>query len=217
MFQNMQMRVNPGMVIGLRGIIPGGVSVEDFSAVTALNSIDSKIILDEFIKNDIGSKQDNSYYFEVSDKLKIAVALLEKGFPIDEISITLDWRDFEGLTAEILSAKNFAVIKNLILTKPRMEIDVIGIRLGIAILIDCKHWKRYSTSSLTSAVKKQIERTKKYVEKTQGAIAVPVIVTLYQDKVNFIENVPIVPIFQFSSFIDEFYGNIDQMKTIGKD
>ena len=217
MSQNMQMRVNPGMVIGLRGIIPGGISVEDFSAVTELNSIDSKTILDEFIKNDIGSKQDDSYYFEVSDKLKIAVALLEKGFPINEISIALDWRDFEGLTAEILSAKNFAVIKNLILTKPRMEIDVIGIRLGIAILIDCKHWKRYSTSSLTSAVKKQIERTKKYVEKTQGAIAVPVIVTLYQDKVNFIENVPIVPIFQFSSFIDEFYGNIDQMKTIGKD
>ena len=217
MSQNMQMRVNPGMVIGLRGIIPGGVSVEDFSAVTELNSIDSKTILDEFVKNDIGSKQDDSYYFEISDKLKIAVALLEKGFPIDEISIALDWRDFEGLTAEILSSKNFAVIKNLILTKPRMEIDVIGIRLGIAILIDCKHWKRYSTSSLTSAVKKQIERTKKYVEKTQGAIAVPVIVTLYQDKVNFIENVPIVPIFQFSSFIDEFYGNIDQMKTIGKD
>jgi DNA-binding transcriptional MerR regulator len=217
MSQNMQMRVNSGMVIGLRGIIPGGVSVEDFSAVTELNSIDSKTILDEFVKNDIGSKQDDSYYFETSDKLKIAVALLEKGFPIDEISVALDWRDFEGLTAEILSSKNFAVIKNLILTKPRMEIDVIGIRLGIAILIDCKHWKRYSTSSLTSAVKKQIERTKKYVEKTQGSIAVPVIVTLYQDKVNFIENVPIVPIFQFSSFIDEFYGNIDQMKTIGKD
>ncbi len=217
MSQNVQMRVNPGMVIGLRGIIPGGVSVEDFSAVTELNPIDSKTILDEFIKNDIGSKQGDSYYFEVSDKLKIAVALLEKGFPIDEISVALDWRDFEGLTAEILSSKNFAVIKNLILTKPRMEIDVIGIRLGIAILIDCKHWKRYNTSSLTSAVKKQIERTKKYVEKTQGAIAVPVIVTLYQDKVNFIENVPIVPIFQFSSFIDEFYGNIDQMKIIGKD
>ena len=34
------------------------------------------------------------------------------------------------------------------------------------------------------------------------------IVTLYQDKVDFIESVPIVPIFQFSSFIDEFYGNI---------
>ena len=211
------MKVSQNMIVGLQGIIPHGVSVTDFSAVTKINSNDSKTILDEFIKNDIGSKENNFYYFKVSDKLKIAVALLEKGFPIDDISIALDWRDFEGLTAEILASKDFAVIKNMILTKPRMEIDVIGIRLGIAILIDCKHWKRYSTSSLTNAVKKQIERTKKYVEKTQGAIAVPVIVTLYQDTVNFIDNVPIVPIFQFSSFIDEFYGNLDQMKTIGKD
>ena len=217
MESKIHMKVNQNMIVGLRGIISGGVSVDDFSAVTKINSNDSQIILDEFVKNDIGLKKDNFYYFEVSDKLKIAVALLEKGFPIDDISIALDWRDFEGLTAEILSSKDFAVIKNVMLTKPRMEIDVVGIKLGIAILIDCKHWKRYSTSSLTSAVKKQIERTKKYVEKTQGSTAVPVIVTLYQDKVNFIENVPIVPIFQFSSFIDEFYGNIDQMKTIGKD
>jgi DNA-binding transcriptional MerR regulator len=214
MNQNMQLKIHPRMIVGLQGIIPGGVSVKDFSAVTKLSDIDSKTILDEFIKNNIGTIQNNSYYFEDGDKLKIAVALLEKGFPIDEISVALDWKDFEGLTATILASKDFAVIKNMILTKPRMEIDVIGIRLGIAILIDCKHWKRYNTSSLTTAVRKQIERTKHYVAKTPGAISVPVIVTLYRDKVDFIESVPIVPIFQFSSFIDEFYGNIDQMKTI---
>jgi hypothetical protein len=202
------------MIIGLEGIIVGGISVEDFSVVTKLNVNDSKTILDEFIKNNIGKKQDDSYYFDDGDKLKIAIKLLEKGIPIDEISIVLDWKDFEGLTAAILASKNFAVIRNFMLTKPRMEIDVVGIRLGIAILIDCKHWKRYSVSSLSTVVKKQIERTKHYVKKTPGAISVPVIVTLYHDKVDFIENVPIVPIFQFSSFIDEFYGNIDQMKTI---
>ena len=217
MNQNFCMRIQSKMIIGLKGIIPGGVSVTDFCAVTKMNTLDSTSILDEFIKNDIGSIQDGLYYFETGDKLKIAISLLERGCPIDEISAALDWRDFEGLTAEVLSSKNFAVIKNMILTKPRMEIDVIGIRLGIAILIDCKHWKRYNISSLTSAVKKQIERTKKYVENTQGSMAVPVIVTLFQDKVNFIENVPIVPISQFSSFIDEFYGNIEQMKTIEKD
>ncbi|AJM92861.1 MULTISPECIES: hypothetical protein [Nitrosopumilus] len=217
MSHEIPLKINLKMITGLQGIIPGGVSVKDFSAVTKINEGDSKIILDEFVKNQIGTKHDNFYYFEDGDKLKIAISLLEKGLPIDEISIALDWKDFEGLTAEILSSKNFAVIKNMILTKPRMEIDVVGIRLGIAILIDCKHWKRYSTSSLSSVVKKQIERTKQYVAKTEGAIAVPVIVTLYQDKVDFIENVPIVPIFQFSSFVDEFYGNIDQMKTIQKD
>ena len=46
-------------------------------------------------------------------------------------------------------------------------------------------------------------------------MAVPVIVTLYQDKIDFIDRVPIVPIFQFSSFVDEFYGNLDQMNSIG--
>ncbi|AFS80527.1 hypothetical protein NKOR_03165 [Candidatus Nitrosopumilus koreensis AR1] len=217
MIHEIQLKINPKMIVGLQGIIPGGVSVKDFSVVSKINESESKTILDEFIKNQIGTKQDNFYYFEDGDKLKIAISLLEKGFPIDDISIALDWKDFEGLTAEILSSKNFAVMKNMIMTKPRMEIDVVGIRLGVAILIDCKHWKRYSMSSLKSAVKKQIERTKKYVAKTEGAIAVPVIVTLYQDKVDFIENVPIVPIFQFSSFVDEFYGNIDQMRTIEKD
>lgn len=217
MIHEFQLKTNPKMIVGLKGIIPGGVSAKDFAAVTKFSEDESKSILDEFVKNQIGTKQDDFYYFEEGDKLKIAISLLEKGLPIDEISIALDWKDFEGLTAEILSSKNFAVMKNMMLTKPRMEIDVVGIRLGVAVLIDCKHWKRYSLSSLSSVVKKQIERTKQYVAKTEGAIAVPVIVTLYQDKVNFIENVPIVPIFQFSSFIDEFYGNIDQMKTIEKD
>ena len=202
------------MIDGLSGIIPGGISVDDFSVVTEMSTSDSEKVLDLIIKNGIGTQDNRSYYFEDGDKLKIVVLLLEKGFQIDEISIALDWKNFEGLTAEILSSKNFAVIKNMILTKPRMEIDVVGIRLGIAMLIDCKHWKRYSISSLRTVVRKQIERTRQYVAKTPGAIAVPVIVTLYQDKVDFIENVPIVPILQFSSFVDEFYGNIDQMKTI---
>jgi hypothetical protein len=202
------------MLKSLSGIIPGGISVEDFSAITKTNDEESKKILETFLKNDIGSKQEEKYYFEDADKLKTAIMFIENGVSLDEVAIALNWRDFEGLTAEILEAKNFAIIKNLILTKPRMEIDVIGIRLGVAMLIDCKHWKRYSTSALSMAVKKQVERTKHYISKTPGAIAVPVIVTLYQDKIDFIDRVPIVPIFQFSSFVDEFYGNLEELRTI---
>jgi len=205
----------PNIVEGLRGIIPGGISVHDFSVIAKTSEIDSRKILDEFVKKGIGVKKDDIYNFEIGDKLKAAVELIQTGFPLDDISAILNWKDFEGLTAEILSEKNFAVITNLVLTKPRLEIDVVGIRLGIALLIDCKHWKRYSSSALASAVQKQIERTKQYVAKTQNAIAMPVIVTLYRDKVDFIDNVPIVPIFQLSSFLDEFYGNLDNVKTIG--
>jgi len=209
-----QLKFTKNMLCALPGIIPGGISVEDFSEISNNDNDESEQILEHFLKNGIGTKQEDKYYFESGDKLKTAIMLIENGLPLDEIAVALDWRDFEGLTAEILEAKNFAIIKNLVLTKPRMEIDVIGIRLGVAMLIDCKHWKRYSISALTEAVKKQVERTKHYISKTPGAIAVPVIVTLYHDKVDFIDRVPIVPIFQFSSFVDEFYGNMEDMKTI---
>ena len=209
-----QLKFTKNMLNVLSGIIPGGISVQDFSVITNNNNDESKKILEKFFKSNIGSKLEDKYYFESGDKLKTAIMLIENGLPLDEIAIALDWRDFEGLTAEILAAKNFAIIKNLILTKPRMEIDVIGIRLGVAMLIDCKHWKRYNNSALSEAVKKQVKRTKHYISKTPGAIAVPVIVTLYQDKINFIDHVPIIPIFQFSSFVDDFYGNLEKMKTI---
>ncbi len=209
-----QLKFTKNTLNTLSGIIPGGISVQDFSAITKTDDGESQKILENFFKNGIGSKQEDKYYFEDGDKLKTAIMFIENGFPLDEIAIALNWRDFEGLTAEVLVSKNFAIIKNLILTKPRMEIDVIGIRLGVAMLIDCKHWKRYSHSALNEAVQKQIRRTKHYISKTPGAIAVPVIVTLYQDNIDFIERVPIVPIFQFSSFVDEFYGNLDEMNTI---
>jgi len=209
-----KLKITKNLLDTLSGIIPGGISVQDFSVITKLDVVESKKILENFFKNDIGSKQEDKYYFEDSDKLKAALMLIKNGFPLDEIAIALNWRDFEGLTAEILEEKNFAIIKNLMLTKPRMEIDVVGIRLGVAMLIDCKHWKRYSNSALSEAVRKQVERTKHYISKTPGAIAVPVIVTLYQDKIDFIDRVPIVPIFQFASFVDEFYGNMEEMKTI---
>lgn len=209
-----QLNFTRKMLNVLSAIIPGGISTQDFSVITKNNEDESQKILEDFIKIGIGKKLKDKYYFESGDKLKTAILLLENGLPLDEIAIALDWRDFEGLTAEILAEKNFAIIKNLILTKPRMEIDVIGIRLGVAMLIDCKHWKRYSNSTLSEAVKKQIKRTKHYISKTPGSMAVPVIVTLYQDKINFIDRVPIVPIFQFSSFVDDFYGNLKEMNTI---
>ncbi len=208
------MKFSIKMLNTLPGIIPGGISVQDFSVITKTDVAESKKILETFLKKGIGSKQEGKYYFEDGDKLKTAIVLIKNGLSLDEVVIALNWKDFEGLTAEILEAKNFAIIKNLILTKPRREIDVVGIRLGIAMLIDCKHWKRYSTSALSETVKNQIERAKHYVSKTPGAIAVPVIVTLFQDRIDFIDRVPIVPIFQFSSFVDEFYGNLQQMKTI---
>ena len=152
----------------------------------------------------------------MKNKLKAALSAIKSGVPIEEASRDVDWKDFEGLVAEILESKNFEVIRNFRMRKPTMEIDVVGIHLGVAVLIDCKHWKRMSNSALEKIVLRQIDRVKYYVASTNEVVAVPVIVTLYQEETKFARKVPIVPILQFSSFIDEFYGNLEEIRTIEK-
>ena len=207
------MQIKP-LTRGITGIIPGGVSVIDFAIVAQTDQISAKEILNVLVANNIGSFDGEIVTFNSGDKLRAAIFAISQGAPIEEASIYLDWKDFEGLVAEILQSKDFSIIKNLILTKPRMEIDVVGISHGIALLIDCKHWKKMSTSSLNGIVQKQVDRVKHYVSKTQGAIAVPAIVTLYQEEISFVNKVPIIPILQFSSFLDEFLGNLEELKTI---
>jgi len=204
------------LIKGIDAIIPDGISIQDFTIVTDTNNKTAKSILDVFIKNDIGKFEGDTVYFELGDKIKAAFLIIENGAQVEQVSEHLDWKDFEGLVAQILEKKGFATIKNMILTKPRMEIDVVGINHGIAMLIDCKHWKKLSQSSLNTIVEKQIKRVKHYVSKTNEAVAVPVIVTLYHEQINFINRVPIVPVQQLSSFIDEFYGNLDKVNTIEK-
>ena len=152
----------------------------------------------------------------MKNKLKTALLAIKSGAPIEEASRDVDWKDFEGLVAEILESKNFEVIRNFRMRKPTMEIDVVGIHLGVAVLIDCKHWKRMTNSALEKIVLRQIDRVKHYVTNTDEVVAAPVIVTLYQEETKFVSKVPIVPIIQFSSFIDEFYGNLEEIRTIEK-
>ena len=152
----------------------------------------------------------------MKNKLKTALSAIKSGAPIEEASRDVDWKDFEGLVAEILESKNFEVIRNFRMRKPTMEIDVVGIHLGTAVLVDCKHWKRMNNSALEKIVLRQTDRVKHYVAITNEVVAAPVIVTLYQEETRFIDRVPIVPIMQFSSFIDEFYGNLEEIRTIEK-
>ena len=204
------------LVQGIIGVIPGGVSTEDFAVIISTDKNTAKKILDTLIQNGIGQTIGNLVNFDDGDKLKTALLAINNGVPIEEVSRYIDWKDFEGLVAEILDTKHFDVLRNFRMTKPTMEIDVIGVRLGVALLIDCKHWKKLSRSALETIVVKQIERVKYYISNAKDVIAAPVIVTLNQEETSFINKVPIVPILQFSSFIDEFYGSLEEIKTIEK-
>ena len=204
------------IIRGIRAIIPGGISEHDFSVASEMDEFSAKELLQIFLQNGIGVFDENIVEFQNSDRIKASIFAIRNGATIEDVSEFLSWQNFEELVSRVLDENGFIVQKNLILTKPRMEIDVVGVKLGISILIDCKHWKRMTQSALNDIVNKQVERVKRYVEKTESTSAIPVIVTLHQEKVNFVNKVPIVPVMQLSSFLDEFYGNLDKMKTIEK-
>ena len=209
--------MNPKLVVkGINGILEGGVSITDFSIVSELDEISAKELLYTLVQNGIGTWNDDLVDFDIpNDRLQTALFAINLGATIEDVSEYLTWRDFESLTGLILEEKDFDVTKNLILTKPRMEIDVIGKKMDIALLIDCKHWKTMSKSALDEIVKKQIERVKRYVA-DENVSALPVIVTLHQEEIQFVDNVPIVPIMKLSSFLDEFVGNLDSLASIEK-
>ena len=209
--------MNPKLVVkGLNGIIEGGVSVTDFSVICELDEINAKELLYTLVQNGIGILNDDVVDFDIPhDRLQTALFAINLGADLEDVSEYLNWKDFESLTGIILEEKDFEVTKNLILTKPRMEIDVIGKKMDIALLIDCKHWKNMSKSALDEIVKKQIERVKHFVS-IENMSALPVIVTLHQETIQFIGNVPIVPIMKLSSFLDEFVGNLDSLKSVEK-
>jgi len=201
------------LIKGINGIIPGGMSIKDFSVVTRMDEETVKTLFDSFLQNGIGTYEDHQVFFDENDRLKACLLAIQLGAPVDEVSRKLDWKDFESLAAEILDASEFETTRNLVLTKPRMQIDVVGIKSDVAILIDCKHWARSSQSALENAVKKQIERTKHFLKTQDVKAAIPAIVTLHQET-RFIDKVPIIPIFQFRSFCEEFYGNLDDINIL---
>ena len=209
--------MNPKLVTkGIHGIIEGGVSISDFSIICEFDEITAKELLYTLVKNGIGILNDDVVDFDVpNDRLQTALFAINLGADVEDVSEYLNWKDFESLTGIILEEKDFEVTKNLILTKPRMEIDVIGKKMDIALLIDCKHWKNMSKSALDEIVRKQVERVKHFVS-IETMSALPVIVTLHQETIQFVGNVPIVPIMKLSSFLDEFAGNLDSLKSIEK-
>ena len=141
--------------------------------------------------------------------MEAGIILIQRGISIRDVTAQLDWRDFEGLTGRILESEGFDVQYNLMMKSPRSEIDVVGIKMNTALLIDCKHWRRDVPYKVAT---KQTLRAEQWTD-LHKMTAVPVIVTIHQEHFT-IHDVPIIPISKFRSFTEDFFGNIEHIKSI---
>ncbi|MEM2856067.1 MAG: restriction endonuclease [Candidatus Nitrosocaldaceae archaeon] len=146
-------------------------------------------------------------------RLQIALLALKNGNSIDEVAKALSWKDFERFASIILQEYGYQVYNSIRIK--RREIDILAIDNDLALVIDCKHWKYNNKSRLRYAINKQIERVRLLFtsDRFEFKYAIPVILTLYED-VKFIDNVPIVSIEKFSSFINEYKGYTDMLLVI---
>ena len=198
----------------LRGI--DASTVDEFQAASGLSSRSVAVhVLQELTKEGIGNfDKSTGVVFGAADRLRCAVAAIHCGCDIEDVSALLTWQDFEALASETLRAHGYNISRNLRLKKPRMEIDVVGVSSTLALVVDCKHWKRYSRSAIAKYCELQATRSKRLLSSLRVERAVPLIVTLHAPGCRFIDGIPIVPVNQLASFVAEVEGNLASMRVI---
>jgi hypothetical protein len=197
--------------------ISSEVTFDDFRFRSGIFSkIVAKNVLEFLTINGIGSfSSDNMIIFSQTDRMKTAITALQMGCDIEKISKALNWKDFESLSSEVLHLLGYRTETNVRFTKPRIQIDVIGVNSRFAIVADCKHWRRANQSVMSVCAKKQAERTKFLIDRKNDIdSAVPIILSLYAMKVQFIGGVPIVPISRFRAFVDDIQAHLQEIYVI---
>lgn len=141
------------------------------------------------------------------NKIYLGIAAVECGADVFEVCKLLDWKDFEIFSSEVLKYHDYLVHVNYRIKNPTRQIDIIGIRSKVGLIVDCKHWKDSSYSRLLQVVKKQKERAvllhdRKHVLGISKFY--PIIVTFLQNEFQYINGVPIVSIRNLNSFLLDF-------------
>src|SRR6185436_11644015 len=117
------------------------VNLNDFRLKTGIESIAIfKQLINFLAKNRIGICLDKNgkemLIFSKMDRIRASLLALQLGCDIQECSKLLSWKDFEYFTSELLSLFEYQTKVNIILSKPRAQLDVIGTKNDFAITID---------------------------------------------------------------------------------
>ena len=190
------------------------------------------LILNRLSSNGYIQIDNSRVRFDAVKKMKMALLAIKLGSDVEKVCKLIDWRDFEGIAAEIFEVNGYSVVKNFRFSScdRRWEIDVLAYKKPIIICVDCKHWiKTHLSYSLHIIIEKQTERIKALLNmaseikeklKLKGwkqITALPVVISLYPQSFKFYDGVPIVPILQLSNFIYYLPTQIKSLKHFKMD
>lgn len=197
--------MNRDLLVKVLAAIEPETTLQKFQSASLIASRSvAKSVIDFLESNGIGTIAGSKIKFGATGRLYAAMLAVQSGCDIEQVSEHLTWKDFEKLASEVLASLGYRTKTNMRLTKPRMEIDVVGTNSGFAIAVDCKHWKKSSAPSVAAFAKKQVARSERLLsfDRTISRV-VPVIMTLRSGPVAFVGGVPVVPVHKFRSFVIE--------------
>jgi hypothetical protein len=202
--------INPNLLLRSIQGMNSEIKFDDFRVKIGIGSFSVfKQLLNFLAHNKIGIQLDTNgkqtLLFSEIDRIRASFLSLQMGCDIQECSKVLSWKDFEYFTSELLTMFEYSTKVNIVLSQPRAQLDIIGIKNDFAITIDCKHWKYSNKTTLTIYAEKQIRRTMLWLEREKKITkAIPMIITLDNAIFKFINGVPVVPILTLKSFLKEF-------------
>jgi hypothetical protein len=165
------------------------------------------------------TKEDAKSQLDREDRIQLAMEAVSLGVQVEKVVSLLNWKDFEGLVANILEENSFTCVESFRRRGNQelegMEIDVIGVKGSTIVSVDAKMWgvRGGKSSALKTAAENQngrtyvlsteLERLSKKMKTLQcGSYhLLPMIVTWLVEDVQFYDGVPIIPVFKFNSFM----------------
>jgi hypothetical protein len=198
--------------------MPNHLTLDGFQELCDITSrTTTREVVEYLVNHGIGHLSNGSIMFSGKDKLDTILLAIRNGCDPERLSKKIQWKDFELFTSQLIELVGYPFERNVVLTNPRIQIDVIGFYHKIALLIDCKHWMKIHGFDIAKFSSNQIRRAEIFLDKRKDIeSAIPIIVTLYEHNCNFFDRVPIVPISKFKEFLQNFPLYLDRLYFIEK-
>jgi len=212
----MKIPINHELLVNSLVAMPNNLTIDRFQELCEIGSRTATIELLNYLKElGIGHISKDSVYFSEKDKLDTILLAMRHGCDPEDLSKKLKWNDFELFTSLLIESVGYTYERNVVFSKPRIKIDVIGFYRKIALLIDCKHWMKMYDFNVLRFSLNQTKRAQIFMDKRRDIdAAIPVIVTFHEYKYNFSNKIPIVPISRFKQFLQDFPFYLDKLGFI---
>jgi hypothetical protein len=148
------------------------------------------------------------------ERVLVALALCEAGMRPEEVSKHLDWKEFERFCSGVFRAWGFVVRENVLLSKPRAQIDLLAFGANAILSVDCKHWKRaHSPAALGRFANDQLRRSELLRKRLDDRRSIgSLIVSFSEPEGKFVNGVAVVPIRTLASFLGTFESYSNQLE-----